>query len=78
MHSKDWYPYQYRFKTSSFSNYFNVCFNKVNGSEYCGTPYQMKIGSIVYNAKTLIEGLIGTEIGFLTDYYFGDYLRFIG
>ena len=78
IHPKDWYPYQRRFKKDSFTNYFNARINTVEKSDYNGTTDVMKIGSIVYNSKTIIEELIGTKMGLLTDGYFGKYLRYIG
>lgn len=77
LHPTSWTPYQHRFKTNSFTSFFNAGIGSVltkGASAAAGAA----IGSIVPGPGTIIGGLVGAAVGELSDDYFGDYLRYIG
>ena len=77
----DWFPFQHRFKTNSFTKFFNDGIAKAAsaaGGAAAGWAAGAAIGSIVPGAGTVVGGVIGVAIGSFTDDLFGDYLRYIG
>ena len=81
LHPSDWYPYQHRFKTNSFTKFFNDGISKAaatGGGAAAGWAAGAAMGSIVPGAGTVVGGVVGVVIGSFTDDLFGDYLRYIG
>merc|ERR1712112_103059 len=93
LHPNSWGPYQHRFKTNSFTAFFQDGIGAVlaSGATYAAgaavtsaaaaagaAAAGATIGSIVPVAGTIIGGLVGASVGALSDDYFGDYLRYIG
>merc|ERR1712241_1547043 len=77
LHPNSWGPYQHRFKTNSFTAFFNKGVGSVL-TNAAGAAAGAAIGSIVPGVGTIIGGLVGASVGALSDDYFGDYLRYIG
>ena len=77
LHPNSWGPYQHRFKTNSFTQFFNNGIGSVLSSG-AGAAAGAAIGSIVPGVGTILGGLVGAGVGSLSDDYFGDYLRYIG
>ena len=93
IHPSDWYPYQHRFKTNSFTSFFNAGISKAvatAGSAAAGTATiavggwaagltaGAAVGSIIPVAGTVVGGVVGVTIYQFSDDLFGDYLRYIG
>ena len=79
LHPNSWGPYQHRFKTNTFTQFFNAGVTAVS-SGVTSAAVGAAIGSIVPVpiVGTVVGGLVGAGVGTLTDDYFGDYLRYIG
>merc|ERR1711874_863536 len=81
IHPSDWYPYQHRFKTNSFTSFFNAGISKAAsaaGSAAAGWAAGAVMGSIVPVAGTVVGGIVGVAISQFSDDLFGDYMRYIG
>lgn len=81
IHPSDWYPYQHRFKTNTFTQFFKDgiadTLSTVSGAA-AGWAAGAAMGSIVPGAGTVVGGVVGVVIGSFSDDLFGDYLRYIG
>ena len=81
IHLSDWYPYQHRFKTNSFTSFFNAGLSSAAsaaGSAAAGWAAGAVMGSIVPGAGTVVGGVVGVAISQFSDDLFGDYMRYIG
>ena len=78
LHPNSWGPYQHRFKTNTFTQFFNDGVR--NATFTAAGAIGGVIGSIVGDpgVGTMIGNLVVTGASTLTDDYFGDYLRYIG
>ena len=82
LHPNSWGPYQHRFKTNGFTDFFNKAVGKVTAMAASGLATSAiagaAFGSIVPFAGPVIGGLVGIAVGSLSDDYMGNYLRYIG
>ena len=74
IHLSDWYPYQHRFKTNTFTEFFQDTLWLDLGGWTAGAA----IGSILPGPGSVIGGVVGEAIARFQDDIFGDYLRYIG
>jgi len=74
IHPNDWYPYQHRFKTNTFTEFFQDSLWLDLGGWTAGAA----IGSILPGPGSVIGGVVGEAIARFQDDIFGDYLRYIG
>ena len=81
LHDNSWRPYQHRFKTSSFTKWFNAGLStalSTAGSAAAGAAVGAAYGSIVPGIGTVVGAATGLVISQWSDDVFGDYLRYIG
>ena len=85
LHDNSWRPYQHRFKTNTFTKWFNAGLSKALGTAgslaagaAAGAAMGAAFGSIVPGIGTVIGASTGLVISQFSDDVFGDYLRYIG
>ena len=85
LHDNSWRPYQHRFKTNTFTKWFNAGLSKALGTAgslaagaAAGVAMGAAFGSIVPGIGTVIGAATGLVISQFSDDVFGDYLRYIG
>merc|ERR1719429_214386 len=85
LHDNSWRPYQHRFKTNTFTKWFNAGLGKALGTAgslaagaAAGVAMGAAFGSIVPGIGTVIGAATGLVISQFSDDVFGDYLRYIG
>merc|ERR1719320_1113993 len=73
LHPNSWGPYQHRFKTNGFTDFFNKAVGKVTAMAASGLATSAiagaAFGSIVPFAGPVIGGLVGIAVGSLSDDY---------